>query len=315
MYFSVVVPSYNRAELLRNLLGSLEKLCFPENTEWEILIVDNNSANCTREVVDEFIRRNILPLHYLFEKEQGSSHARNRGVKEARGQIVAFLDDDEIVDEHWLIALCEGFDRFRCTGIGGKVVAKWIFPRPGWYTTEGPFRIVGPTAGHDLGDAYNDYSLDTPLPATGNLAVKKECFQKYGYFRTDMGPIGNKYRTGEDREFCLRLIKGGERLIYSPEAIVYNIVQKERVTKEYCKSYHFRFGRVRAQLYESREGTRTYANVPRYLFREYLETLLSWIGAAVCSKKQAGFYYRLKLSRISGQIFQHFMGKPSNKIS
>lgn len=307
MLFSIVIPTYNRAQLLKNLLDSMERLHIPNNTEWEVLIVDNNSTDSIQEVIDEFIKRKSLPLYYFFEKEQGSSYARNRGIKESRGDIVAFLDDDEIVDENWLVSLREGFNSFQYAGIGGKVVAKWTFTRPDWYTTEGQFRIVGPTAGHDLGDANAEYTLDMPLPGSGNLAVKRECFQKYGYFRTDMGPVGNDYIMGEDREFCLRLINAGERLLYSPKAIVYNVVHKARVTKEYCKRYHFRFGRVQAKLYEPEEGARTYGNVPRYLFREYLEALLSLMGAAVRREKQARFYYRLRLSRISGQIFQHFL--------
>ena len=306
MLFSIVIPTYNRAQLLLSLLDSLERLHIPENTGCEILIVDNNSPDHTREIVDEFIKRKNMPIHYFFEKKQGATHARNRGIREVRGEIIAFLDDDETVDKNWLVALREGFDRFQCVGIGGKVVAKWTSPHPDWYTMEGPFRIVGPTSGHNLGDDYAKYSLETPMPSTGNLAVKRECFQKYGCFSTDLGlgPIGNIPGIGDDTEFCLRLFKGGGKLIYSPKAIVYNVVHKERVTKEYCKSYHFLFGRVQAKIYEPEEGVRTYGNVPRYLFREYLEALLSLMGAAVRREKQARFYYRLRLSRISGQIFQ-----------
>ena len=314
MYFSVVIPTYNRALLLLNLLDSLSKMHIPGNAEFEIRVVDNHSTDDTRDVVDSILKMKSLPLIYSFEKEQGASFARNRGIKESRGDIVAFLDDDETVDESWLAALCEGFERFQCAGIGGKVVAKWTFTPPDWYTTEGPFRIAGPTAGHDLGDQIKEYSVDSIVPPTANLAVKKECFQKFGYFRTDMGPIGNTYSVGEDTEFCIRLLKGGERLIYCPQAITYNKVHQERVTKEYCKRYHFQFGRTRASLHEAKEGERLYFNVPRYLFRMYGEAVLNWLRAIVRRKKQAIFYYRLSLGRIGGQIVQHVLENPSGPL-
>lgn len=307
MLFSIVIPTYNRAKLLKDLLESLERLQIPENVELEILVVDNNSTDCTQKMVEEFIKRKSLPLHYFFEKEQGVSHARNRGIKESRGDIVAFLDDDEIVDERWLSAMCEGFERFPCIAIGGKVIAKWTFPPPDWYTTEGPFRIVGPTSGHNLGDAYINYSLTTGFPISGNLAARRDCFQRHGYFRTDMGPVGNHFMVGEDREFGLRLIHAGEGVLYSPKAIVYNVVHRERVTKEYCRRYHFRFGRVQAMLHEQGESGKPYWVVPRYLFREYFETLIYWIRAMIWREKRTRFYYRLKLNRISGQIFQHLL--------
>jgi glycosyltransferase involved in cell wall biosynthesis len=300
------------------LLGSLEELRIPNGTDYEILIVDNNSTDQTRETVHEFIKRKKIPLYYFFEGDQGSSYARNRGISEAKGSVIAFLDDDEIVDENWLFSLHEGFDRFECSGIGGRVIAKWAFSPPNWYTIKGPFRIVGPTAGHDLGDAYAEYSLETRLPVTANLAIKKHCFTQYGYFRTDMGPVGNDYIMGEDMEFCLRLIKGGERIIYSPKAVVYNMVHEDRVTKPSCKSYHFRFGRIQAELLKFKDGTRTLDGIPIFLFREYFEALISLISAALFGNKQATFFYRLKLSRISGRIYQHFLenhqGNPKNFI-
>ncbi len=305
MFYSIVIPSYNRADLLMGLLDSLERIVIPEDVRWEVVVVDNNSTDSTREKVQAFLDTGSLPLRCFIETNQGSSHARNRGVKEARGDIIAFLDDDEIADESWLQALHRGFERHGCAGIGGRVVAKWVFPIPGWYTTEGPYRIVGPTAEYDLGDEWLRYSVGMQMPVTANFSVRRECFEKYGYFRTDMGPVGDDYIMGEDAEFCMRLVKGGEKLVYSPEVLTYNIVHRDRVSKQYCKRYHFRFGRVTAQFFEAKESTRMYWGIPRYLFREYVETLLLWATSPFNGKRRTGFYYRLKLSRIAGEIYEH----------
>jgi len=310
MFFSIVIPTYNRATLLPNLLDSLSKLRIPTDTEWEIIIVDNNSTDSTKDVVDRHIKQKRLPLRYIFEKEQGASNARNKGIRESKGEIVAFLDDDETVDENWLAALHEGFDRFQCAGLGGKTVAQWTFPAPEWYTTEGPFRIVGAVVTHNLGDGNLDYPVGKLLPGSGNMAVKKDCFQKYGFFRNDMGPIGDEYNFSEDTEFCARLIKGGERLVYWPKALAYNRVHQERATKEYLRLYHFRLGRARAQLHQPTKGERVYFNVPRYFFRMYGEALIQFLWAVVRRNKSAVFYYRLTLNRIGGQIIQHLLEKP-----
>jgi glycosyltransferase involved in cell wall biosynthesis len=307
MLFSLVIPTFNRAHLLPDLLTSLEHMRIPDGIQWEIAVVDNNSTDSTKEAAQQFIQKASLPLRYIFEPMQGSSFARNRGVTETQGSILAFLDDDETVDRSWLVALHDAYTKFQCSGVGGRVIAKWIFPCPDWYTLEGPYRIVGPTSEHDLGSEYREYSTRTLLPVTANFSVKRKCFLKHGYFRTDMGPVGDNYVMGEDAEFCLRLIKGGERLIYSPQAITYNVVHKDRVTKKYCRQYHFRFGRIQAQRYEAGEGVRTYAHVPRYLFREYMETLLLWTVFSLSGKSRKSFFHRLKLNRLGGQILEHFL--------
>jgi glucosyl-dolichyl phosphate glucuronosyltransferase len=306
---SIVIPTYNRVRLLHGLLDNLERLVIPENTDLEIIVVDNNSTDSTRDVVEEIRRKSRRAVRYILEKERGSSHARNGGIREAKGEIIAFLDDDETANADWLCEIMEAFGRFKCQGVAGKLIPKWTESPPEWYTTEGPYRIVGATSGHNRGDKYLEYTVDTLLPGTGNLAVRKECFEKHGLFRTDLGPRGEDYSLGEDKEFCIRLIQAGEKLIYAPNAVVYNTVHEDRVTKQYCKRYHFRYGRANAILFEPKPGTRRYFNVPRHLFRMYGEDLIRWIGAIVTGKSQAIFYYRLSLSRISGEIYEHFLQK------
>lgn len=125
--FTLVIPTYNRYKLLKDLLESLEKVKVPENTEFDVLIVDNNSTDNTQAMVEAFIEKKTLSLRCVIEKQQGASYARNRGVREASGSIICFLDDDEIVDEKWLIAISDGFKSFKCDGISGRTFAKWSF--------------------------------------------------------------------------------------------------------------------------------------------------------------------------------------------
>ena len=96
--FSFVIPTYNRAEMVKELLKNLRFLQIPNGVKWEIIVVDNNSTDATRAVTEEFMQDPALPLRYRFEAQQGAAHTRNNGVLAARGKILAFIDDDETMD-------------------------------------------------------------------------------------------------------------------------------------------------------------------------------------------------------------------------
>src|SRR5271155_1594923 len=118
---SVVVCTYNRRESLRTALGSLAQLRAPADSPWELIVVDNNSSDGTPEVVKSFGAGSSFCVQYVFETNQGQSHARNAGINAARGDIVAFTDDDVTVDSGWLCELQKVFDEFDCMGVGGRV--------------------------------------------------------------------------------------------------------------------------------------------------------------------------------------------------
>ena len=95
MDISIIICTYNRAEHLADTLESLFKLNFPPSVSVEILAVDNNSSDSTADVVNRF-QINHPSISYIFEATAGLSHARNRGIKEAKGNIITFIDDDSI---------------------------------------------------------------------------------------------------------------------------------------------------------------------------------------------------------------------------
>ena len=143
MEISVIICTYNRAELLTKALASMEQLDVPTNVAWELLVVDNNSNDSTRDVVTDYAQRGKLPIRYLFEPQQGKMHAVNLGINEARGRIVAFTDDDVLFDSHWLDALLKAFEQYNCAGVGGRVIATWDFPKPKWLEAPGMEKGIG----------------------------------------------------------------------------------------------------------------------------------------------------------------------------
>ncbi len=130
---SAVVCAYNRASILRRMLESFFQQNYLNEIEYELIVVDNNSSDGTRRVVGEYLEH--PQCRYIFEERQGLSVARNRGGAEGKGDIVAFLDDDVIVDKDWLKRLQECFEETKADVVGGRVYLivekeppKWLGP-------------------------------------------------------------------------------------------------------------------------------------------------------------------------------------------
>jgi glycosyltransferase involved in cell wall biosynthesis len=132
MRLSVIICTWNRAELLRQTLDSLEKLELPPDTESEVIIVDNNSSDETNAVCQQFLRQNPQRYRYIVEKRQGKSFALNTGIENARGRILSFTDDDVIVDPAWLAETIRMFESSPCVGVSGKIAPLWNFKKPAW---------------------------------------------------------------------------------------------------------------------------------------------------------------------------------------
>src|SRR3972149_142120 len=148
MKISVVVCTYNRCEDLRRALQSLILQDFPA-TDYEILVVDNNSIDKTKDVVGNFLKISSSNVKYVFETAQGLSHARNRGIKEAKGEIISFIDDDVIVAKDWLTETKKAFDIYKAAYISGRVLIKDKIEKPDWWDEQ--YNMI--LGGFDRGDA------------------------------------------------------------------------------------------------------------------------------------------------------------------
>jgi len=301
---SVVVCTYNRAESLRGTLDSLAQMYIPPGLRWELIVVDNNSTDHTREVVEEFAQTSGLHVRYVFEGNQGLAYARNTGIreaKEAQGEIIAFMDDDMTPDEQWLANLRTVFDAHNCMGVGGRIIPKWNAPKPSWLQMEAPYGI-GPGV---LGDfSLGEEPKETRIPPWGgNMAFRREAFERYGHFRTDLGLVGTQRMLGEDTEFGRRLIKAGEKIVYTPLAVVYHRVDQDRLTKAYVLSYYFNSGRTAIREEGWPEQAVCYFGVPRYLFRSCMENFLRWMVALNGERR---FYHKLQVYMNAGEIFEAY---------
>ncbi|WP_109484770.1 glycosyltransferase [Occallatibacter savannae] len=238
---SVILCTYNRCESLARALESLVAMNVQSTTRWEILVVDNNSKDSTADVIDDFRKRDPERIHRIFEPSQGKSFALNAGIQAAKGRVLAFIDDDVVANASWLQRLTADIVSGKAAGAGGKILLDPAFEAPSWLSVDGPQSLGGMLAVFNLGDERR--LLDRP-PFGTNMAFNRSMFEKYGLFRTDMGPAPGSEIRNEDVEFCRRLMNGGEVLQYEPEAIVYHAVPERRRRPEYFLRFWFDHGRA-----------------------------------------------------------------------
>ena len=238
---SVIVCTLNRCESLARALDSVAALTVPGSVEWEVLVVDNGSTDGTRGVVEDFSLRYPGRFRHLYEPRPGKSHALNRGVAESRGEVLAFTDDDVTVETQWLWNLTAGVCRGECSGAAGRILPSRHFVPPSWLALDGP-RSLAPALypRYDRGDVPGE--LPDP-PYGANMAFRKEMFQRYGHFRTALGPFPDRKVGFEDMDFGRRLMEGGESLRYIPAAIVYHEIDEKRVRKDCILTWWFNTGR------------------------------------------------------------------------
>lgn len=241
MKISVILCTYNRSASLGKALESVAASTLPSSVDWEVLVVDNNSKDQTREVVKSFCDRYPHRFRYVFEPQPGKSNALNRGIREARGTLLAFTDDDVTVEPTWLQSLTSGLDGGEWSGAAGRVRPARSFEAPRWLPLEGPNNMGGILAIFDLGEVPRQ--LNQP-PIGNNMAFRKEMFEKYGCFRSDLGPRPGSEIRDEDTEFGRRLLEAGERLRYEPSAVIYHDVPEKRLKKEYFLTFWFDTGRT-----------------------------------------------------------------------
>lgn len=241
MKITVILCTYNRCDSLATSLDSVAASVVPAGVEWEVLVVDNNSKDHTREVIESFCTQYPGRFRYVSELRQGLSNARNAGIREACGDVLVFVDDDVIVDRDWLHNLTAAMEDTRWVGAGGRIRPEEGFSPPAWLNIGGKFDLGGSIVLFDLGDQPGE--LDR-APFGTNMAFRKNMFEKYGNFRSDLGRCGDSLIGNEESEFAHRLLNGGERLWYAPSAVVYHPVPKGRLKKSYLRSWWFSFGRA-----------------------------------------------------------------------
>jgi len=222
---SVIIATYNRAGLLRETLRSLMDTDM-EGLPCEIIVIDNNSSDVTPDVVNEFARKyeNIKAAR---ERKQGLSYARNKGLDIAKGDIIAFLDDDLEINESWPKEIVKPFIDSSVWCVTGKVQPYGNVNVPKWLPSKLSFLL-----------SISDYGRQEKLlsgkekPIGCNMAFRHDIFSYIGRFDQALGRKGNTLLGSEEVFLYYKILKYNKKVIYNPNAIVLHKINK-KLTKDY----------------------------------------------------------------------------------
>ena len=305
---SVVISTYDRYHMLPETLNSMLAQRFAAE-RYEVLVVDNNSTDLTREVVQRYVERAPGLIRYLFEVRQGLSHGRNTGIAHARGKIIAFTDDDIRPAPDWLQRIKEAFDRNpEVDVVGGRVLPRWDLHPPAWLTRDhwAPLALV------DFGEQALHVNRERPLCLVGaNSAYRRSALDRIGNFSLDVQRVRNGIGSIDEGELLERLWRSGGKGLYDPEIVVYAQVQAERLSRAYHRRWHAGHGRSYAILRQE-EFERSRArilNIPVHLYRAALLNAGHWVASRLAGRSDAAFQSELKLCFFAGYVRQRWFGR------
>lgn len=329
---SVVICTYNRSELLVPALESVVAQN-ASDVRYELIVVDNNSTDETRQVVESFIanrsndggdtssgdsssRDNAASVRYVFEGKQGLSHARNAGIENARAPIVAFTDDDVRVAPDWVQSIKRSLDEHpEIDYVGGKVFPRWEREPSPWLTPE----HWSPLALQDHGDAPFYVNVNRQICLVGaNLSFRRTVFDQVGVFPPDLQRVKNGIGSMEDHDFSMRCWRAGKQGMYVPDIVVTADVQAERVGKDYHRRWHTGHGKFSSlmrmeelvvrngQIVDRYEEEATLFKTPGYIYRQLLRESGSWLSAALRRQESTAFVYENKVRYYLGYISKRY---------
>jgi succinoglycan biosynthesis protein ExoM len=196
------------------LLGKVADQRTDGEFTFSVVIVDNDGNESAKDAVDLFRARHTLAVEYYVEPERNIALARNKAVENARGELFAFIDDDEFPNEEWLITLYHALRRFQIDGVLGPVLPYYETTPPEWIT-KGKF--------HERKSHKTGTLLSWTNTRTGNAMLRGDIFQdRNNLFRPE-------FRSGgEDRDLFRRLISQGRQFVWCAEAPVFEVVPPER---------------------------------------------------------------------------------------
>ena len=247
---SVIVCTRNRSQLLEDACQVMLKMEAP-GTSWELLIVDNDSTDDTLDLARGIESEHPERVRTMVEKEVGLSATRNAGIRAAHGQILAFLDDDAFPARDWLAGIAATLDSPRILCAGGPVEPLFQGELPEWLDERFlPYLTVWDQGPEVLPLTYNEY------PRGANIAYRREAFERFGLFSPHLGRKGRALTSCEEIEHCLRIERGGGRIVFTPEARIRHWVDASRITGDWMVRRFAAQGRSEAIIHWMHAGHR-----------------------------------------------------------
>lgn len=242
---SIIIPTLNRADLLKQTLESIHKQTFSKE-DFEVIVIDNGSVDHTKEVCVDY-QKVSGNLRYIYDNRPGLHIGRNRGYLESKSDILVYADDDIIAYSSWLEAIYEGFKDEKTVLIGGNNYPYFECAPPRWleelwiYNEREKAKRLET---HSIIIMGNEPRRVKPGMVFGcNFAIRKKIVKEAGGFHPDGVPdIYLKYRGDGESYVTSYINRYNMKVMFYPEALVYHMVTKQRMTKQYVQKVAYRSG-------------------------------------------------------------------------
>lgn len=311
---TVIICTWNRVNLLEETLISIGDMDCPQKFRWEVVVVDNNSTDRTRDLIAQISRSFPTTLDYVFELRQGKSYAMNAGLRASSAPIAAFVDDDVRVDRAWLTSVAASFrDHPEISYIGGPVDPIWERPCPAWFARTGNL-LWGTLAILDYGNEPFVFEERRKVPLGANFAIRRALFDEVGDFDPAFGRNGESVLLGQELpEFFARSRDVGARGLYVPAMRVQHHVPARRLRPEYFRRWWYGKGISRARMERAHPVTElgldlrrvpTVAGVPRFLFGSAARDLARWLKAILRGDRAQRLAAETQLCYFGGQLHE-----------
>jgi glucosyl-dolichyl phosphate glucuronosyltransferase len=262
--YTVALCTHNHADRLVRTLNDLRALSMPK-AAWELLIIDNGCSDGTHELLAQHPWPDGWRIRVVREEELGLSNARNRAIREARGEYIIFIDDDETPDEDWLCAYERLIESKAPDAFGSRIRVMFEDARPAWLQDD----LLG-----FLGDVdrYHEITQLTEHGTSfygGNFGFRRAVIDRTGNFDPTLGRKGTDNTGGEEVDFYRRLLSTGFSVWWTPDAVIYHRIQAAKLSRSYFLDLHFRQGKM-----EGRRNRGAKSRFPpMYLFAQLLRAL------------------------------------------
>ena len=256
--FSIIFCTYNREKYIYKALESIASQDYPRY-RCEIVLINNNSTDSTEELCRIFREKHPdISFTYCVEKQQGLSYARNRAIRESRGQLLVFVDDDATVfPYYYLDAYDDFFGRYPAELVaGGPIIPYYEVTPPKWISH---YTEVLLTAYLYKGEKVIPFKHGR-FPGGGNACYRAEVFEKFGLFNVELGRKGYSLFSAEEKDFFSRLFADKKKVWYVPRAGIYHYIPDQKLTEAHFRkltysigvSEHIRTTSVSNKLFEKR---------------------------------------------------------------
>ena len=293
---SVILCTYNRDKYIYNVLKSVAENDYPHD-QYEIVLVNNNSTVGTENECRRFhADYPDIRFRYFLETNQGLSYARNCGIRNAQGDLLAYVDDDATVNPEYLRTYSDFFTHHpEAVAAGGPILPVYETEEPEWMTHYTRQLITGKLF---LGNNQREFPRGA-FPGGGNACYRKSVFDTVGLFNVELGRKGNSLIGAEEKDLFDKMTTHGMHFYYLPNAILYHIIPPHKLTQDYFDRLTYSIGV--SERYRTQQISRK-----KYLNRLCKEavkwggTIALWCGFAIrgeCTKGNKLVAFRRNVTR------------------